>query len=63
MVQIIRLFVYPFKGVGAVTMTNDDVSRLSDGEFLNDNIIEFYLKWYLCSVLLTLQRSFVCMRR
>ncbi|RUS15424.1 hypothetical protein BC937DRAFT_92464 [Endogone sp. FLAS-F59071] len=46
MVQLIRLFVYPFKGVGAVTMTDDDVSRLSDGEFLNDNIIEFYLKWY-----------------
>ncbi|RUS24234.1 hypothetical protein BC938DRAFT_473906 [Jimgerdemannia flammicorona] len=40
------ILVYPFKGVGAVTMTEEDISRLDDGEFLNDNIIEFYLKWY-----------------
>ncbi|OZJ06011.1 hypothetical protein BZG36_01090 [Bifiguratus adelaidae] len=40
-----KLFNYPFVGIGAITITREDESRLDDGEFLNDNIIEFYLKW------------------
>lgn len=39
--------MYPFNGAGAVAMMEDDVGRLEDGEFLNDNIIEFYLKWFV----------------
>ncbi|KAK9702175.1 hypothetical protein K7432_011381 [Basidiobolus ranarum] len=40
------LFVYPFTGVNSITITGDDVYRLSDGEFLNDNLVEFYLKYF-----------------
>ncbi|ORX88349.1 cysteine proteinase [Basidiobolus meristosporus CBS 931.73] len=40
------LFVYPFTGVNSITITGDDVFRLSEGEFLNDNLVEFYLKYF-----------------
>ncbi|KAL1915273.1 uncharacterized protein VTP21DRAFT_7549 [Calcarisporiella thermophila] len=40
------LFTYPFTGFGGVTLTQEDAGRLNDGEFLNDNIIEFYLGWF-----------------
>jgi Ulp1 family protease len=39
------LFVFPPKNKGAVTITEDDVKLLEPEEFLNDNIIEFYLKF------------------
>eukprot|EP00027_Filamoeba_sp_ATCC50430_P005721 CAMPEP_0168545664 /NCGR_PEP_ID=MMETSP0413-20121227/3080_1 /TAXON_ID=136452 /ORGANISM="Filamoeba nolandi, Strain NC-AS-23-1" /LENGTH=575 /DNA_ID=CAMNT_0008575779 /DNA_START=36 /DNA_END=1763 /DNA_ORIENTATION=- len=46
----IRLFVYPVtadpkKNIGAVAITSQDVDVLKPGEFLNDTVIEFYLKW------------------
>lgn len=37
------LLIYP-PGRSAVTVTVSDVARLSDGEFLNDTLIEFYLR-------------------
>ncbi|KAL7748966.1 hypothetical protein RI367_005614 [Sorochytrium milnesiophthora] len=40
-----ELFVYPFEGQDCVTMWQNDARRLDDQEFLNDSIIEFYLKW------------------
>ncbi|KAJ1658635.1 hypothetical protein IWQ61_002166 [Dispira simplex] len=39
------LFVFPFSGVKSVTITTTDVPRLDAGEYLNDSIIEFYLKF------------------
>ncbi|KAJ1960767.1 hypothetical protein IWQ62_004103 [Dispira parvispora] len=39
------LFVFPFSGVKSVTITTADVPRLDAGEYLNDSIIEFYLKF------------------
>jgi hypothetical protein len=35
---------------GAVTITSDDTSRLNEGEFLNDSLIDFYVKWVLSQV-------------
>ncbi|KAJ1973494.1 hypothetical protein H4R34_005058, partial [Dimargaris verticillata] len=40
-----RLFIYPFSGVKSVTVTTHDLYRLNDGEYLNDSVIEFYLKY------------------
>jgi Ulp1 family protease len=40
-----RLFVYPFTGYGGITVSTADEARLDDGEFLNDNVIDFYMKW------------------
>ena len=42
-----RMFVYPFQGRNRVTVHVEDARRLSPGEFLNDNIIEFYIKYFL----------------
>ncbi|KAG2179821.1 hypothetical protein INT43_003604 [Umbelopsis isabellina] len=41
------LFVYPFTGYGGITVSKADEARLDDGEFLNDSIIDFYMKWIL----------------
>ncbi|EIN12536.1 hypothetical protein PUNSTDRAFT_97302 [Punctularia strigosozonata HHB-11173 SS5] len=43
------ILVYPLNGTGAgkVTITRGDVSRLKPGEFLNDTLIEFGLKFWL----------------
>ncbi|KAI5896877.1 uncharacterized protein SCHCODRAFT_02493797, partial [Schizophyllum commune H4-8] len=38
---------YPFGVPGAVNITNSDVARLEPGEYLNDTILEFALKYYL----------------
>ena len=39
------LFVYPDRhAIDAVAITEGDVDRLSPGEFLNDNLINFYFK-------------------
>lgn len=38
-------FVFPFSGgIGAITLTGEDQDRLNAGVFLNDNLIEFYLR-------------------
>lgn len=44
-----RLFVYPFNSSvksKSIAVRADDVSRLNDGEFLNDTLIEFGLRYY-----------------
>ncbi|KAF7694379.1 sentrin-specific protease 6 isoform X3 [Silurus meridionalis] len=43
---IIKLIVYPPPpGKGGISVTNEDLHCLNDGEFLNDVIIDFYLKY------------------
>jgi len=37
--------VYPLKGIRRTTVQQDDLIRLDEGEFLNDSIIEFYIRW------------------
>ena len=37
--------IYPSTGANRTTVEFEDVSRLEDGEFLNDNIISFYLRY------------------
>ena len=55
-----RLFVYPVsadtrKNIGAVAITDQDVDMLKPGEFLNDTVIEFYLKYVIFTNWLMLQ--------
>jgi Ulp1 family protease len=40
-----RILVYPPSGTGAINITQGDLNRLEDGEYLNDTLIEFGLKW------------------
>ncbi|KAJ3048041.1 hypothetical protein HK097_010934 [Rhizophlyctis rosea] len=42
-----RDFVYPADGKNSVAVTAEDYLRLQDGEFLNDTVIEFYIKYLL----------------
>ncbi|XP_074541521.1 sentrin-specific protease 6 isoform X2 [Halichoeres trimaculatus] len=43
---IIKLMVYPPPPAkGSISVTNEDLHCLNDGEFLNDVIIDFYLKY------------------
>ncbi|XP_063758184.1 sentrin-specific protease 6 isoform X2 [Eleginops maclovinus] len=43
---IIKLMVYPPPPAkGGISVTNEDLHCLTDGEFLNDVIIDFYLKY------------------
>uniref|UniRef100_A0A3Q3XIP0 Sentrin-specific protease 6 n=1 Tax=Mola mola TaxID=94237 RepID=A0A3Q3XIP0_MOLML len=43
---IIKLMVYPPPPAkGGISVTNEDLQCLNDGEFLNDVIIDFYLKY------------------
>ncbi|KAI1310048.1 hypothetical protein F5Y03DRAFT_47982 [Xylaria venustula] len=37
--------VYPNRGKNRATVDKDDISRLDEGQFLNDNIIIFYLRY------------------
>ncbi|EQC53007.1 hypothetical protein SJAG_16454 [Schizosaccharomyces japonicus yFS275] len=39
------LLVFPPHGPNAVSITPSDVLRLKDGEFLNDTIVDFYLRY------------------
>lgn len=41
----IRFFVYPKTGNHAITIHREDYNRLDEGEYLNDSVIEFYIKW------------------
>ncbi|KAI9595314.1 hypothetical protein BDF19DRAFT_66533 [Syncephalis fuscata] len=43
----ISSFVYPFNGIKAMEINNNDYQRLREGEFINDTIIDFYLKYHL----------------
>jgi len=41
----VRILEYPYNAVkNKITIFNDDLDRLNDDEFLNDTIIEFYLR-------------------
>jgi Ulp1 family protease len=42
--------IYPPTGRDSVTVHGGDVRRLNEGEFLNDNLIAFYLRWLLCQL-------------
>lgn len=45
MVLNCRLFTYPPPPqTGGITVTTEDLACLDEGEFLNDAIIDFYLK-------------------
>jgi hypothetical protein len=37
--------IYPKNSIDSVTLTESDLKRLDDGNYLNDNIIDFYLKY------------------
>ncbi|KAI8611119.1 hypothetical protein BC830DRAFT_685605 [Chytriomyces sp. MP71] len=39
------VLVYPREGVNLVTIHEEDMERLQEGEFLNDTLIEFYIRW------------------
>ncbi|KAK2147943.1 hypothetical protein LSH36_527g01011 [Paralvinella palmiformis] len=50
---VVRLFTYPPPpATGGIPVTNEDLFCLNEGEFLNDVIIDFYLK-YLVNEILT----------
>ncbi|WAO93911.1 ULP-PROTEASE domain-containing protein [Fusarium falciforme] len=40
-----RSLVYPPTGKNRATVDRDDIPRLDEGEFLNDNLISFYLRY------------------
>lgn len=40
-----RSLVYPETGRNRATVDKDDVPRLDEGEFLNDNLINFYMRY------------------
>ncbi|EJD35482.1 hypothetical protein AURDEDRAFT_75247 [Auricularia subglabra TFB-10046 SS5] len=42
-----RILVFPRGGPGALNISLGDLRRLTPGEFLNDTIIEFGLKYWL----------------
>lgn len=37
--------VYPRRGRVKATVDKQDIERLDEGQFLNDNLIEFYIRW------------------
>ena len=41
----IELFVYPFSGLNSITIFKNDLRRLHGKHFLNDTIIDFYLRY------------------
>jgi hypothetical protein len=49
---VVRLFIYPPPpATGGITVTNEDFYCLNEGEFLNDVIIDFYLKYMILELL------------
>ena len=42
--------VYPMVGKKKTTVEFDDLERLDDGQFLNDNLIGFYLRYLECTL-------------
>jgi len=45
LIFLYSILVYPQGSPGAVNVTNGDLARLEPGEFLNDTLIEFGLKY------------------
>ena len=41
--------MYPPSGPGAFSIMKSDLNRLKPGEFLNDTLIEFGLKYVSCN--------------
>ncbi|ORY47021.1 cysteine proteinase, partial [Rhizoclosmatium globosum] len=39
------ILVYPSTGTNLVSLHQEDLNRLKEGEFLNDSLIEFYIRW------------------
>ena len=37
--------VHPASGRGSVSLNQDDTNGLAPGKYLNDNIVDFYLKY------------------
>ncbi|KAA0708966.1 Sentrin-specific protease 6 [Triplophysa tibetana] len=49
---VVKLMVYPPPPAkGGISVTNEDLHCLNDGEFLNDVIIDFYLKYVFLEML------------
>ncbi|EPY53440.1 SUMO deconjugating cysteine peptidase Ulp2 [Schizosaccharomyces cryophilus OY26] len=44
------LLIYPFTGTNTIAVNNTDLVRLNDGEFLNDTIVDFYLRYLYCKL-------------
>ncbi|KAL2315295.1 SUMO deconjugating cysteine peptidase Ulp2 [Schizosaccharomyces pombe] len=44
------ILVYPFSGTNSIAITNTDLTRLNEGEFLNDTIVDFYLRYLYCKL-------------
>lgn len=56
--EIVKLFTYPAPpAVGGITVTNEDLFCLNDGEFLNDVVVEFYIKYLYNNRLTASQRE------
>ena len=44
------ILVYPPTGTGAVRITKGDLNRLAPGQYLNDTLIQYGLKFVLIAV-------------
>ncbi|KAL5292476.1 SENP6 family protein [Megaselia abdita] len=56
--QAIRqLLIYPRQGKGGIAINTEDYTCLATEQYLNDIIIEFYLKWLFLEVLTEEQRQ------
>lgn len=56
-----RLMVYPPPPAkGGISVTNEDLHCLNDGEFLNDVIIDFYLKLVWSALCFILKKHLHC---
>ncbi|ORX61117.1 cysteine proteinase [Piromyces finnis] len=53
-----ELFIYPFKGIDSVIITTEDVERLKSNFFLNDSLIEFYLKYLYDQLSISFKKKF-----
>ncbi|KAJ3253370.1 hypothetical protein HDU77_004567 [Chytriomyces hyalinus] len=51
------VLIYPASGVNLVTLHDEDLERLKEGEFLNDSLIEFYIRK------LTMEEAFFRVKR
>lgn len=60
-----RLLVYPPPPAkGGISVTNEDLHCLNDGEFLNDVIIDFYLKSLsLFQSILSVQTKYIALKK
>ena len=65
--EIIRLCFYPPPPTtGGISITNEDLFCMNDGEFLNDVIIDFYLKYVyltlgeIVDILAFLLKAYLC---